>query len=117
MDKNNLSNIFQNLPDASRFEHEEDLLNRDSVRITRILSQGQTSEIYEQEEDEWVMVLVGEAEITFPDEHNHTVALRCGDFLFLEAGRRHHVTRTSDPCLWLCVFFPTDEAALNYDVE
>ena len=54
------------------------------------------------------MLLVGEAEIAFPDESGHKIALRSGDFLFLQAGRRHQVTRTSDPCLWLCVFFAPD---------
>jgi len=103
-----LSNIFQRLPDASEFEREEDLLNKSGVRISRILSGGQTSAVYEQDEDEWVIVLVGEAEIAFPDEGGHSIALRSGDFLFLEAGRRHQVTRTSDPCLWLCVFFAPD---------
>ncbi|MDD2426686.1 MAG: cupin domain-containing protein [Eubacteriales bacterium] len=108
MDKDQLTNIFQRLPDASRFERDEDLLSKSSVRITRILSQGQTSVVYDQDDDEWVIVLVGEAEITFPDEHGHTIALSSGDFFHLEAGRRHKVTRTSDPCLWLCVFFPPD---------
>lgn len=107
MDKNQLTNIFQKLPFASKFECEEDLLNKGEVRITRILSQGQTSEVYEQADDEWVIVLVGEAEITFPGEHGHTVALRSGDFIYLKAGCKHQVTYTSDPCLWLCVFFPS----------
>lgn len=110
MNKDQLTNIFQKLPDACKFECEEDLLSKNAVRITRILSQGQTSEVYEQEDDEWIMVLVGEAEITFPDEHGRTLALSSGDFLYLEAGRRHQVTRTSDPCLWLCVFFSADES-------
>jgi cupin 2 domain-containing protein len=105
VDNYQLSNIFQKLPDASEFECEEDLLDKGALRISRILSRGQTSEVYEQDEDEWVMLLVGEAEIAFPDEGGHKIALRSGDFLFLQAGRRHQVTRTSDPCLWLCVFF------------
>ena len=103
MDK--LKNIYKELPDTTLAEQEEILLATDSVKIARIVSGGQTSEVYDQREDEWVIVLSGEAEISFPEEGGHTLKLESGDYLLLKAGRKHQVTKTSDPCLWLCVYF------------
>ena len=111
MDK--LNNIYKELPDATLAEQEEILLATASVKIARIVSGGQTSEVYDQNEDEWVIVLSGEADISFPEEGGHTVKLKSGDHLFLKAGRKHQVTKTSDPCLWLCVYFYPDRTDLN----
>lgn len=100
-----LNNIYENLPDAALAEQEEILLAKGKVKITRILSAGQTSEVYDQDEDEWVIVLRGEAEISFPEEGGHTFKLKKGDYLYLQSGRKHQVVMTSDLCLWLCVYF------------
>lgn len=80
------------------------------LRIERIVSSGQVSPdgfYYDQEEDEWVAVLQGEACIQYPLENGkREVRLSAGDFLFLPAHQRHRVSFTSErpPCIWLCVF-------------
>lgn len=77
------------------------------VRIERIISMGQFTPkeyIYDQVEDEFVTVIKGEASIYFNDEKNEVKLLE-GDSLMIEAGRRHQVTYTSAPCIWLCVFY------------
>lgn len=77
------------------------------LRAERIISKGhQTAagEWYEQEEGEWVVLLQGEATLVFEGPEK-VVALRAGDFLFIEAGHRHRVASTSvePPCVWLAV--------------
>ncbi len=77
------------------------------VRIERIVSTGQVSPDgfwYDQEEDEWVALLDGEAQIMFEDG---TVFLMSrGDHLLIPAHCRHRVTYTSSqpPAVWLAVF-------------
>lgn len=71
-------------------------------RVERIVSYGQTSAWYDQEEDEWVAVLQGEGTLTFT---KGSVTLRAGDTLFIPRHQIHRVSYTSSPCIWLCVFF------------
>ncbi|MDO4542388.1 MAG: cupin domain-containing protein [Bacillota bacterium] len=77
----------------------------EGIRIERIVSAGQTSSWYDQEENEYVILLQGEAEIEFKDAE--AVALTAGDCLLLPAHQIHRVSYTSwePPCLWLCVFW------------
>lgn len=87
-------------------EHVDCLAWGAGLRIERIISMGHTSPEdfwYEQELDEWVVLLQGEATIGFADER--TKVLKPGDWLFLPAGLRHRVDRTSitPPCIWLAV--------------
>lgn len=88
-------------------EERIDLLAQgESLRIERIVSRGHVSAPdfwYDQDLDEWVALLQGEAEIRFAD--GSVKALKAGDSLFLPAGLRHRVERTSanPPCIWLAV--------------
>lgn len=88
------------------------LWQRAPVRIERIVSQGETSGWFEQEEDEWVLLIEGEAklEIEKPSGQTEKITLTRGDQLFIPAGQKHRVTDTSvrPPCIWLCVFIATD---------
>ncbi len=99
-------NLFA-IPKGPMPEERVDLLARgDGLRIERIISLGHVSPPdfwYDQELDEWVVLLQGEAEIRFAD--GRTKALKAGDCLFLPAGLGHRVDRTTDdpPCIWLAV--------------
>jgi len=60
---------------------------------------------YDQEQNEWVMVLRGEAIISF--EHKPTITLKPGDYVNIEAHQKHKVSWT-DPeieTVWLAVFY------------
>lgn len=86
----------------------EELIKSDGIRIERIISTGNISpdnEWYDQQEDEWVVLITGEAEITFYD--NSKLKLYAGDFIHIPARKRHRVTYTSTepPAIWLAVFF------------
>lgn len=77
-----------------------------TIRIEKILSCGHTTEEgkwYDQQEDEWVVLLSGNAILEFAD--NSTLDMKSGDYLFIPAHKKHRVTFTSNEpaCLWLAV--------------
>lgn len=106
--KDKFANVFTGCPDATQAEQFEDLLNLPSVRIERIVSAGQVTppeQPYQQTQNEWVLVLQGEAEIVLA-EPDATFRLGVGDHLFIPAQRRHWVTYTqAEPAtIWLAIF-------------
>ena len=79
-----------------------------NIRIERIISTGQTTPDdfwYDQAENEFVMVLQGEATILFED--NKEQFLQTGDYINIPAHVKHRVTYTSSEpvCVWLAIFF------------
>lgn len=99
-------NLFCMPPEGFEGEFAEILAKGPDVRIERIVSSGQASEPgfwYDQSEDEWVLLVSGQAELQFEDG---TVALSPGDSLLIPAHTKHRVSITSrtPPCFWLCVF-------------
>lgn len=79
-----------------------------SVKIEKIISTGQSSPEtgwYDQQSNEWVILLRGTAIIEF--ESSKEVRLGAGDYMLISAGTKHRVMYTSDepPCIWLAVFF------------
>ncbi|MBM7457112.1 cupin 2 domain-containing protein [Oceanisphaera litoralis] len=103
-----MKNMFENIPSDLSNEQFLDLLNTPNVRIERIVSRGHTSPEtgwYDQDQDEWVMVLEGSGTLTFED--GRIVTLNEGDFIHISAHDRHKVshTRPDDVTVWLAVFF------------
>lgn len=99
--------FFRNLPNASQDEQFETLCKAAGFRIERIVSGGQSSPEgfwYDQDWDEWVIVLQGSATLRLQDPEE-TVHLKEGDWLFLPAHKRHRVESTSQepPTIWLAV--------------
>lgn len=83
------------------------LLERPNVRIERIVSTGQATpegEWYDQETDEWVLVVAGAARLRIEGEDQDR-DLGEGDWILLPARCRHRVnwTRTEPPTIWLAV--------------
>ena len=100
------ANLLHPLPNDLTNEVFTELLQQGAVRIERIVSNGHVSLAdfwYDQDENEWVLLLVGEGEIEFAD--GERVRLRQGDALNLPAHTRHRVTFTSRPAVWLAVFY------------
>lgn len=60
-----------------------------------------TGEQYDQNEDEWVILIKGEAQMEIEGKM-HT--LHEGDSLFIKSHTRHQVLKTSDDALWLAIF-------------
>ncbi|NEO32724.1 MAG: cupin domain-containing protein [Symploca sp. SIO3C6] len=101
-----MKNIF-NLPASIPTEESfETLLSTKGVLIERIISTGQTTppgEWYDQDTDEWVILLQGEAEIAYAD--SFTIKLGKGDYVFIPAHQKHRVeyTTSEPPCIWLAI--------------
>ena len=103
-------NLFAGLPvEARADELVMDLLSRPDLRIERIVSTGQVSPEgfwYDQQWAEWVVLLSGAAELRFADEPDPR-RLVAGDWLYIEAHRRHRVewTDPAQPSVWLAVHY------------
>lgn len=101
-------NIFADIPVQGSGEFFQDILRADSFRIERIVSHGEKSPDgfwFDQEENEWVMLLAGEAELSFEDGKRQT--LTAGDYLLIPAHTRHRVEKTApeQETIWLAVHF------------
>ena len=101
-----IGNLLTNLPDASGEEIFEPIAEWPGVRLERIVSRGQATpagEWYDQEQDEWVMVVAGAARLLIDGEGE--LALGAGDGVLLPAHRRHRVTWTDpdQPTVWLAL--------------
>ncbi len=82
----------------------EILKKNENVRIEKIISTGQTTDWMEQEEEEFVMLIQGEAIIEY---ENKTQELRAGDTVIIKKNEKHRVVYTSkNPCcIWICIFY------------
>lgn len=104
-----VKNLFKPVSDGGADEICERILELDGVRIERIVSHGHTSPAvgwYDQDEDEWVLILQGSGKVLFEDGVEHMLGV--GDHLYIAAHRKHKVTWT-DPAaatIWLAIFFP-----------
>jgi len=104
MEKSNIfSNISTNL-DAELFEN---IVNKESFKLQRIVSQGHTTpegEWYDQDEDEWVMLESGEAILSF--ENGEDVHLQAGEHLNIKAHKKHRVswTKPDAKTIWLALY-------------
>jgi cupin 2 domain-containing protein len=87
----------------------EELLRGGRFCAERIISTGQTTPAgawYDQENDEWVLLLSGAARLRFENE-DAEVALKPGDFVNIPAHCRHRVEWT-DPqreTVWLALHY------------
>ncbi|PLX80484.1 MAG: hypothetical protein C0616_08290 [Desulfuromonas sp.] len=102
-----IENLLRNIPRELPDELIEPLVERQGIRLERIVSRQHSTapgEWYDQEWDEWVLLVEGEAILRFaePDE---TIQMHAGDFLLIPARRRHRVERTSESCdtIWLAL--------------
>ncbi|MGK7941218.1 MAG: cupin domain-containing protein [Crocosphaera sp.] len=101
-----MDNIFR-LPELLKNQEIfETIINNKNLKVERIISTGQTTPKdtwYDQEQDEWVILLQGEATLLFSD--NTSINLTEGDYLLIEAHQKHQVTFTSvdPPCIWLAI--------------
>lgn len=104
-----LTNLLRGIPDELPEELFEILVQRENLRIERIVSRGHTSPPegwYDQPWNEWVMLVRGAAQLRFSD--GREVNLRAGDCIDIPAHVKHRVAWT-DPdqnTVWLAVHTP-----------
>ena len=81
------------------------------MRVERIVSTGQSSapgDWYDQQDDEWAVLLSGAAGLRIEEAEDRRLAP--GDWLFLPAHCRHRVawTQAQPPTVWLAIHIAKD---------
>lgn len=103
-----MNNIFENVPTLLPDELFEEIVAKRGIKIERIVSYGHTTpqnEWYDQNRDEWVMVLKGEAILSFFDGDD--VKMRAGDYITIPAHQKHRVswTKPDEETIWLALHY------------
>ncbi len=103
-----VNNIYAGIPEHLPEELIEEISGGKQFRVERIVSKGHASAPgfwYEQDSDEWVILLAGAARLLFAD-CDKPVSLEAGDYLLIPAMSRHRVewTHPDQPTIWLAVW-------------
>lgn len=102
-------NLFDGIPAELSEELFTTLLHAEGLRIERIVSHGQASPSgfwYDQEENEWILVLEGRAVVEFEND-TERVEMLPGSHLNIPAHARHRVAWTApdEKTIWLAVYY------------
>ena len=105
----NDANFFKNIPDQIPEELIEPLIQSENITIERIISKGHASPPnfwYDQQTNEWVILLKGRAKLVYKDNEK-IIDLKPGDYVHIPAHCRHRVEWTDDaePTIWLAVHY------------
>ena len=103
-----MKNLFESIPSDINEEVFSDVMQADNVRIERIVSKGHSSPEfgwYDQAENEWVVVLQGEAIISF--DNTEDVHLIPGSYINIPMHKKHKVswTKPDTETIWLAVYY------------
>jgi len=101
-------NIFEDIPERLQEELFEDIIVSQNIKIQRIVSDGHTTKKgswYESSQNEWVIIIQGNATITFEDE-NDTI-LNVGEYINIPMFKKHRVSSTSkdEKTIWLAIHY------------
>lgn len=101
-------NLLTDIPNDLPKEVIRDIIETDSVRIKRIISKGQKGPEqgwYDQDENEWVLVVQGAGILEF--ETGEQIELNSGDYLNIPAHKKHRVSWTDpkEETVWLAIFY------------
>ena len=101
-------NLMEQIPSDLPQELMQTLCESANVRVERIVSKGHASAPdfwYEQDDNEWVVLLSGGAVLQWGDGSFQSLAP--GDYVLIPAGTRHRLegTLADDLSIWLAVFF------------
>lgn len=102
-----IKNIFADIQGSVSEEIFETILNNDSFKLEKIVSTGQSTpagEWYDQEADEWVIMLTGSAGLSFEGQKG-IKALKPGDYLLIPAHTIHRIewTDNNEKTTWLAI--------------
>jgi cupin 2 domain-containing protein len=99
-----VKNIFHDLAELSDQEELSILFQKPCATIERIVSQSHSSPPgfwYDQDEDEWAIVLRGDATLEF--ERGDFVRMKEGDYVTIPRHVKHRVHQTGPETIWLAV--------------
>jgi cupin 2 domain-containing protein len=114
MKKLQTGNLLRDVPRQASGEIFSELASSAGLRVERIVSTGRTTpegQWYDQEWDEWVLVVRGAARLAFEDGAD--LDMRPGDHVLIPAHCRHRVAWTTpdEPTVWLAVHYDASTAA------
>ena len=101
-----MKNIFDGITAVGEEEQFDYLMKGTHYRIDRIVSSGHSSPQgfwYDQEDDEWILLVQGKATL---EVEGKFIEMKAGDYMFLPKNCKHRIEKTSvEPiCIWLCFF-------------
>ena len=104
-----IKNIFSNIPDNLPDELIEIISKNRDIKIERIVSRGHKSNgdfWYDQDKNEFVFLVSGEAKLRFENE-DKIIKIKKGDYLIIHAHKKHRVewTSTKEETIWLTVHY------------
>ena len=102
-------NLFEAIPADLPEELFTTILQGGSFRVERIVSEGHASPPdfwYDQDDNEWVLVIDGSAVIEFESQPD-PVELRRGSYLNIPAHAKHRVVSTdpNEKTVWLAIHY------------
>ena len=108
----NVSNIYSQIPKELPDELFEEIIQGSSFKLERIISKGHSTpegEWYDQDRDEWAILLKGGAGLLIEGE-GEVVVLKPGDYLHLPAHVKHRVewTDSGEETVWLALHYQSD---------
>ncbi|MDO9104211.1 MAG: cupin domain-containing protein [Methylovulum sp.] len=103
-----LPNIFSAIPEQIPEELFECLLKQQHILIERIISKGHSTpdgQWYDQDWDEWLILLQGHATLCCIEYDEKLTQLNVGDYLLIPAHTKHRVEWTSAELatIWLAI--------------
>ncbi|WP_035588471.1 cupin domain-containing protein [Hippea jasoniae] len=100
-------NVFEGIEIGQKGEEIiETITKSENVKIERIVSYNSFSKkgfYYDNDEYEFVILLYGEAKLYL--ESKGMVKLKSGDYMIIEPHDKHSVEYTSNPAVWLCIYY------------
>ena len=103
-----VGNLYAGIPSQLPKELSQILWQTSRFQLERIVSRGHITppgEWYDQDHDEWVVLLTGAASLRIEGRHD-VLAMRPGDHVLLPAHLRHRVewTEPERETIWLALF-------------
>ncbi|MCX6354648.1 MAG: cupin domain-containing protein [Candidatus Aureabacteria bacterium] len=101
------SNIFSGIPATTGEESTEKIIRSGTAAIERIISRGHSSPPgfwYDQDDNEWVILLKGRAGLLFQGDREPTI-LTPGDYVNIPAHLKHRIewTDPAEETVWLAI--------------
>ena len=105
---NALKNIFNDFPKNDDEEFIEEILSTKNFNLERIISEGHISPPnfwYDQDKNEFVLLLKGKAELSF--DNGEKYELNPGDYMIINAHQKHRVdwTDPNQKTFWLTILY------------
>lgn len=104
-----VKNIFSGIQEQTPEEIFETIIKTHQFKIERIISSGQSTDKgkwYDQDVDEWVILLKGSAGLLI-EGNNEVLSMKPGDYINIPAHKKHRV-EWADPegeTIWLAVHY------------